>query len=184
MVVIERADGSPGHILNAENVNGTIWLYEVYSGQAAPVAGGIALISCCGIGGCIALIGMGAKGVAEKHEQVQKQAAETKKTPSDVAPSTLLADYKANEVAADGKYKGKWLKIQGPVNKIAKDIGDTIYVTFKSGERFDIMSVQCFFDDKFTAKAAQLSPGQAITVIGKCNGKFGNVLIKECEFVD
>ena len=39
MVVIERADGTPGHVLNAENVNGTIWLYEVYSGQAAPVAG-------------------------------------------------------------------------------------------------------------------------------------------------
>src|SRR6266852_2538434 len=30
------------------------------------VAGGIGLISCLGIGGCIALIGMGAKGVAEK----------------------------------------------------------------------------------------------------------------------
>ena len=148
------------------------------------VAGGIALVSCCGIGGCIALIGMGAKGVAEKQQQEQKQAAEAKKTPITVSPATLLAEYKANEVAADGKYKGKWLRLQGPVDKIAKDITDTIYVTFKSGERFEILSVQCFFDDKFTAKAAQLSPGQAITVIGKCNGKFGNVLVKDCEFVE
>lgn len=39
LVVIERADGTPGHVLNAENVNGTIWLYEAYSGRAAPVTG-------------------------------------------------------------------------------------------------------------------------------------------------
>ena len=39
LVVIERADGQPGHVLNAENVNGNIWLYEAYTGQAAPVAG-------------------------------------------------------------------------------------------------------------------------------------------------
>jgi hypothetical protein len=39
LVVLERADGKPGHVLNAENVNGTIYLYESYSGQGASVAG-------------------------------------------------------------------------------------------------------------------------------------------------
>ena len=72
------------------------------------VAGGIALISCCGIGGCIALIGMGAKGVADKQQQEQKQSAEAKKTPITVSPAALLAEYEANEVAADGKYNGKF----------------------------------------------------------------------------
>ncbi len=109
---------------------------------------------------------------------------ESKKAALVVAPATLLADYKANEVAADEKYKNKWLRLEGPVDKIAKDITDTIYVTFKSGERFEILSVQCFFDDKQKAKAAQISQGQTVAVIGKCNGKFGNVLIKSCEFAE
>jgi len=39
LVVIERADGTPGHVINAENINGTIWLYEAYSGQAASLTG-------------------------------------------------------------------------------------------------------------------------------------------------
>lgn len=38
LIVIERADGTSGHVLNAENVNGNLWLYETYSGQAAPAA--------------------------------------------------------------------------------------------------------------------------------------------------
>jgi hypothetical protein len=33
------------------------------------VAGGIVLAGCCAIGGCIVLIGIGAKGIPEKHEQ-------------------------------------------------------------------------------------------------------------------
>ena len=39
LIVIERADGTPGHVLNAENINGTIWLYETYSAQGTPIAG-------------------------------------------------------------------------------------------------------------------------------------------------
>jgi hypothetical protein len=147
------------------------------------VAGGIALVSCLGIGGCIALIGMGAKGIAEKQEQERQQSVEEKKTPIVVSPSELLAEYKANEVAADLKYKGRWLRLQGEVDKIAKDIADRIYVTLKSGGRFELLSVQCHFDDKFTAQAAQLTKGQTITVVGKCDGKFGNVHLKDCEFV-
>ncbi len=113
-----------------------------------------------------------------------KQDAEAKKTPS-VSPATLVSEYKANEVAADGKYKGSGAEAFKVRWTRSLRTSPTQFTSRSSrASRFEILSVQCFFDDKFTAKAAQLSPGQAITVIGKCNGKFGNVLIKECEFVD
>ena len=41
---------------------------------------------------------------------------------------TLVADYKDNEVAADEKYKGKTLKVNGFIGDIKKDITDTMYV--------------------------------------------------------
>lgn len=148
------------------------------------VAGGIMLVGCLGVGGCMALLGVGAKGVAEQKEKRQAAAIEAKKAPLSVSPGDLMSAYKTNGVAADGQYKDQWVRITGRVDKVSKDITDTIYVTFNSGERFEILSVQCFFDDKFTAKAASLSPGQTITVVGRCTGKFGNVLVKECEFVE
>jgi hypothetical protein len=55
---------------------------------------------------------------------------------------------------------------------------DTIYVTLKTNDL--IGSVQCFFSDKYAGEAAQLRKGQKITVKGRCDGKFMNVLVKGC----
>ena len=100
-----------------------------------------------------------------------------------VSASQLFQDYKGNEVAADEKYKDKTLEIAGTVDSIGKDILDEIYVTLKGGGQFEFLSVQCFFEDKYKSEAARLSKGQGITVRGRCEGKFGNVLVKKCKFV-
>lgn len=51
----------------------------------------------------------------------------------EVPLGTLLADYENNEVGADLKYKGKYLKVTGKVGDIKKDILDDIYVTVGTG---------------------------------------------------
>lgn len=38
-----------------------------------------------------------------------------------IRPTTIFKDYEANEVSADGKYKGKALIVRGKVSEIAKD---------------------------------------------------------------
>lgn len=103
--------------------------------------------------------------------------------PMAVAAPVLVADYEANEVAADRKYKGQILEITGIVDSIGKDILDSMYVTLDSGEQFGITSVRCFFDESEENYLAALSKGRSLTVKGRCDGKFGNVLIKECEIV-
>jgi hypothetical protein len=100
-----------------------------------------------------------------------------------VALSTLLADYKNNEVGADMKYKGKILRVTGKASDIKKDILDNIYVTVGTGKQFEIPEVQAFFDDEHAATAASLSKGQKITVQGRCEGLMMNVLLKDSIFV-
>jgi hypothetical protein len=95
-----------------------------------------------------------------------------------VSASQLYADYEANGVAADGKYKGKVLLVTGKVNTIDRDIMDKIYITLKGDEYFG--DIQCFFAESQVGTASQLSKGQTITLIGKCDGKVMNVMLKGC----
>lgn len=95
-----------------------------------------------------------------------------------VSARQLYADYEANGVAADGKYKGKVLQVTGVVNTIDRDIMDKIYVTLKGDQYFG--DIQCFFAESHVGTASQLSKGQTITVKGKCDGKLMNVMLKGC----
>ena len=113
-------------------------------------------------------------------EKAQRQRKD-RETIRITAPK-LLAEYQANEVAADEAYKGKKLEVKGVVLKVAKDLLDDMYVTLKSGKEFDIFTVQCSFDDDHEEALAAVQPGAIVTIRGTCDGKLGNVFLKDCEF--
>jgi len=100
-----------------------------------------------------------------------------------VSAEQLLAEYKANEIAADEKYKGKAIEVTGTIENIGKDILDNMYVALKSGEQYDFRSVQCFLGENLRKEAASLSKGSRITVRGECAGMMGTIQINDCEFV-
>ena len=100
-----------------------------------------------------------------------------------VSAMALVDDYKNNEVAADEKYKGKTLKVNGFIGDIKKDITDTMYVILQSGGDYELRNVQCFFADSEKEKLTQLSKGQVITVEGRCDGLMMNVLLRDCVIV-
>ena len=91
----------------------------------------------------------------------------------------LSEDYKANEVSADAKYKGKFVEVSGIIDNIAKDILDTPYVTLKT-DTYSIVGIQCMFDKNSESQLATLSKGQSITLQGEVSGKMMNVLIRGC----
>lgn len=99
-----------------------------------------------------------------------------------ITPRQLFAEYEANDVAADRKYKGKVLQMTGTVDSISRDILDTIYVTLQAGNA-TFFRIQCFFDDSSEEAVAKLSSGQSLTIRGRCDGKFGNVMLKDCAIV-
>jgi hypothetical protein len=93
-----------------------------------------------------------------------------------VTAAELVADYQANEVAADGRYKNSLAEITGAVERVGADLAGSQYVTLESGR--GLSSVQCFAARQ--ESFATLRPAQRVTVRGRVQGKSGNVLVKDC----
>lgn len=94
----------------------------------------------------------------------------------DVTAAELLRAYGENEVAADQRFKGKTLRVSGRVGNVGKDIANHPYVTLgESGLR----SVQAFFSPATESQLIPLKKDTQIVVEGRCDGLFGNVLLKD-----
>lgn len=98
----------------------------------------------------------------------------------EVTASKLISDYEDNQVAADQKYKSKWLKVTGTISSIDTDIGGDVYICLEdSSDAWSFTDVQCYFNDDNSV--ASLKNGNTVTVIGKCTGMFWNVELSDCE---
>lgn len=113
---------------------------------------------------------------SKDNSKLEKQVAGA--TALSVSPRQLMADYEANEVAADQQYKDKVLLVSGIVTNIGKDVMGEIYVTLSAGDALG--GVQCSFSESHTQEAARLSKGQRVTIKGMCKGKVLNVLLGGC----
>src|SRR6185312_15488371 len=103
--------------------------------------------------------------------------------PIVVSASTLSTAYQGNEVAADAKYKGNLVQVNGIVYNVGKDITNTPYVELQAGQ-YDPFGIQCFFSQDDEAALAQVSSGQSITLEGTVSGKEINVLVEGCRIVN
>ena len=101
----------------------------------------------------------------------------TKPEAIKVTATELLKAYNDNKVKADETYKDKNVLLSGTIDTIGKDIMDYPYVTLKAGDM--IYSIQVYFTDAENSKLGSLKKGQKITVLGKCTGSLGNVMVKE-----
>jgi tRNA_anti-like len=100
-----------------------------------------------------------------------------------VTATKLIADYKANEVSADAKYKSKIVEVSGLVDTIGKDLLDTPYIALSNGEQYSFEKVQCMFSKSNEAELANVTKGDRITLKGEVSGKLGNVLVRGCAIV-
>ena len=105
----------------------------------------------------------------------------SKPQPLEVEAVRLVYEYEANEIRADSAYKGKMVSVSGYVAVIGKDILDHPYVTLTRGEG-QFGQVQCVLNPDAVAHASTLNPGQAVTLIGRVDGKMMNVIIQDCLF--
>jgi hypothetical protein len=98
-------------------------------------------------------------------------------SPFPVSARELFAAFEANEVAANIRYKGQSLAVSGRASRIATDLLDMPYVDLDVGS--PIFSVQAMFSRSDAATLAALRVGQQVIVVGRCDGKFGNVLLRD-----
>ena len=101
----------------------------------------------------------------------------------EITAQELWNAFEDNEVAADKKYKGKYVKVTGIVN----DINSEDFLTSSNillevdGSLFGC--VQCNFNNSEKAKAiANVEKGQQVTIVGTCGGFSSfNIMISGCE---
>lgn len=99
--------------------------------------------------------------------------------PITVSAEQLRKDYKANEVSADERYRGKPLLVTGAVKAIKKDILDNPYVQLSTSNMFE--TVDAHFADGAAAALGKLAPGNKTTV--RCVGDnvlIGSPQLKDC----
>ncbi|AYN26711.1 hypothetical protein D8682_06740 [Buttiauxella sp. 3AFRM03] len=95
-----------------------------------------------------------------------------------VTPEQIFADYASNELAADEKYKGESLAIEGVVNAVKSGVNGKPYVVLKVAG-FNKPYLQ--FVDTETDKLMNIKKGEKIAA--RCIG-YGQVMggpqLKEC----
>jgi len=89
----------------------------------------------------------------------------------------LLNHYTDNQIAADQRYKGKRVRTSGKISVISRDLLGDAYVILDAPGLF---GVQCYTSDNV---AAQLNRGDMVTVNGMVDGKFGNVMLRDCRVI-
>jgi tRNA(Ile2) C34 agmatinyltransferase TiaS len=87
-----------------------------------------------------------------------------------ITAEQLYKEYEANEVAADLKYKNKYLRVKGEIRDIRKTIGDVPYVNLATGA-FTHQVMVTFPAGKFDNQLATYSNGTVIEATGICTGK-------------
>ena len=89
----------------------------------------------------------------------------------------LFRAYEDNEVAADARFKGETVLVNGPIRRIGKDILDRPYLMLGS-------EVQAMFSTSDETMLAALRRGQTVEVECICSGKLGDVILRDCSLRD
>jgi hypothetical protein len=117
-------------------------------------------------------------------------SAPTGAAPQPAAPivkaGDLLAEYGANAVAADAKYKGKPLQVNGKFGTAQKAplMGYAVQVLPEDASDVNLSGVECFIVESAQADVAKLQPGAMISVQGMCDGQvLGQVKLSKCVIV-
>ncbi|MCZ7649518.1 MAG: OB-fold putative lipoprotein [Planctomycetota bacterium] len=109
----------------------------------------------------------------------QESSVKSEEPAARLLATKIMAEYEANEVGADARYKDKVVEVTGEVNHVGKDLFNDPYVTLKTDNV--LLSVQCFFKEKDAGQLGSLSKGLRVNIRGRCDGKMGNVILKDCE---
>lgn len=100
-----------------------------------------------------------------------------------VTAGALGREYQENELAADGKYKGKAVEVTGKVARVARTKPGKVTVELQ-GDEDEFGLVFCDFLAKDSQPVAALKAGQVVTIRGKCQGNGdGVVTLDGCSLV-
>jgi len=108
-----------------------------------------------------------------------KSEVDITETPPDIAvnASELYQAFSMDEAAANRRYVGKILEVQGTLRMLSKTKTGTQQLTLHSGDDFG--NIVCTLQEKDKQLSARLAPGVRITVKGICTGYLFDVVIDQ-----
>lgn len=113
---------------------------------------------------------------AENQNNYTQQALVIQPDRIEVTAKQYYADYNANEILADEKYKDKPLRITGRVKSISKGIGEDSYVLMPVA---DFADVRCDLANK--SEGFNIKKGERVIFDGVGNGMvMGDPLLRNC----
>ena len=95
-----------------------------------------------------------------------------------ISAEDLYAEYDSDRDAANTKYKGKTITVNGRVDTINSAASGNSYVLLKSSN--SLLGVQCIFSGS-PSSLSQLQKGERATFRGEVFAKIGNVVLRNCE---
>lgn len=125
--------------------------------------------------GLLVILGCsGANKNATAPDAANNSAVTTNEKPIALQAKALTKEYDENELAADGKYKGKMLAVSGKVSNISETMGS---ITAQLEGHQMTSSVMCTFEESEKANVMKLKKGQQATFIGKGDGSTGGLYV-------
>jgi hypothetical protein len=89
--------------------------------------------------------------------------------PITVSANQLIEAYKANELAADDKYKGKPLIVSGRLSDISETLG-SLQADLAGNNDLEFINVKCSFNDDQRQSLSALKKGSTVTFSGTGDG--------------
>jgi hypothetical protein len=100
-----------------------------------------------------------------------------------VGAEELYSTYEQDEAAADAKYSGNLLEVTGTITSIRKDTLPVTYIVLDGGGKYDLLGVECLFDEEHELKLGELKQGQTVVVLGTCDGYALDVMLQDCTLI-
>jgi len=104
-----------------------------------------------------------------------RESAAYKTAAVTLSAMALYKQYEANENAANKKYLGKVIAVQGSVSTISQQNGLAV-LSLTTGNPAGAINCQLFLNDKISA----VKVGDAVTIKGKCTGFLMDVNLVDC----
>ncbi|MEI7707429.1 MAG: hypothetical protein WCI90_04100 [Chlorobium sp.] len=99
--------------------------------------------------------------------------------------SSLMNEYKSNEVLADQQYKGKCVTVIGVIQSINSEFlgGPKISLIQKDDGSLQLNSVDCEFNREDKASLLSIKVGDHVKIKGIVKGQFlGSISMDNCQF--
>ena len=116
----------------------------------------------------------------ESGVQASEQMPQQQTVPIEISATDLFEAYQANEVAADMKYKGKILNVQGVIESISKDFMDDPYIVLAVPQN-QFMGIHASFSKAALEKLSTLQKGMKVTLTCRGSGMVFNEPTIDCQ---